>query len=533
MNEKKSQIDKLIEEASEVLRTDTKYCLELSQKAYDLATQMNYTQGIADSLWHIGASQERLSEFDAALSNLQKALELYDRIDDQKGKANTLLRIGAIHIFIGPYQKAIHFLEESAKNFQKIGDRNGENAALCNIGITYDKQEYFDIALQYYIPCLKTAEELNDEFQKASLSLNIGIVYFNLENFSQALEFFENSLKSFEKLGDKRLQSNALKNIGSVYSDMGDPEKGLEFFKSSLKLREEIGDIGSKGYILTDIGKAYYDLNKYDKALSYLFESKEILDRLGNPLKSTENLLSIGKSLFKKNESENALSYLEKALNSAETYNFRNLLYHIYDTLREIYKKKDDFENSLYYYDKFHKIYQEMFEADYRKKIRELQIKFEVERKENENKILQLKIENQKNELSLYLKHLAEKNDLIRILQEEILELRKGKNPNHKDVLNSVLSHLKSRNINEEWHLFQDEFDKIYPNFLSRLTDQYPDLTRQEIRVCVLIKIDLSTKEIANVLYVHPKSVEKYRTRIRRKLGLLREVGLSEFIRAF
>jgi DNA-binding CsgD family transcriptional regulator len=201
--------------------------------------------------------------------------------------------------------------------------------------------------------------------------------------------------------------------------------------------------------------------------------------------------------------------------------------------LAKIYKEKNDLEQALYHNEKSYEILQDRFDSKIDKRIRQLQVQFEVERKEKETEMYRLKAEQQKKELSLYLKNLADKNELIHELQQEIIELQDGKTPSQMDMANSILQRLKGGSIREEWHLFQDEFDKIYPNFISRLTQKYPKLTRQEIRVCALIKLNLTTKEIANVFYIHPKTVSKHRQRIRKKLNLLPEVGLTPFITAF
>lgn len=61
---------------------------------------------------------------------------------------------------------------------------------------------------------------------------------------------------------------------------------------------------------------------------------------------------------------------------------------------------------------------------------------------------------------------------------------------------------------------------------MSILSGRYPELSPVELKVCTLLKINLSSKKIANILYVEPKSIEVYRFRIRKKLGLSREQNL-------
>ena len=83
---------------------------------------------------------------------------------------------------------------------------------------------------------------------------------------------------------------------------------------------------------------------------------------------------------------------------------------------------------------------------------------------------------------------------------------------------------------------FSNEVDKIYlkaeqaqVNFMERLQAQYPQLSVQERRLLLLLRIGLSSKEIATLLNISPKSVEISRYRLRKKLNLERDVNLVQF----
>lgn len=83
---------------------------------------------------------------------------------------------------------------------------------------------------------------------------------------------------------------------------------------------------------------------------------------------------------------------------------------------------------------------------------------------------------------------------------------------------------------------FSNEVDKIYlkaeqaqVNFMERLQAQYPQLSVQERRLLLLLRIGLSSKEIAPLLNISPKSVEISRYRLRKKLNLERDVNLVQF----
>ena len=83
---------------------------------------------------------------------------------------------------------------------------------------------------------------------------------------------------------------------------------------------------------------------------------------------------------------------------------------------------------------------------------------------------------------------------------------------------------------NEEWHDLQKHFNSVHSDFLNRMNKEFSPLTQTEIKHCCLIKLHLSTKEIARYLHISPRSVQASRYRIKKKLLLDESIDLKEFI---
>lgn len=77
---------------------------------------------------------------------------------------------------------------------------------------------------------------------------------------------------------------------------------------------------------------------------------------------------------------------------------------------------------------------------------------------------------------------------------------------------------------------FNIRIEKMHKDFMGRLAQLYPDLSSNETRLAVLIRLGISSKEIATLLNISPKSVEINRYRLRKKLGLDRKASLTQFI---
>ncbi len=70
-------------------------------------------------------------------------------------------------------------------------------------------------------------------------------------------------------------------------------------------------------------------------------------------------------------------------------------------------------------------------------------------------------------------------------------------------------------------------------NYLKRLGDDFPGLNLNDKRLCAYLRMDLQSKDIAPLMNISVRSVEMARYRLRKKMGLGREVNLSEFLQNF
>ena len=88
-------------------------------------------------------------------------------------------------------------------------------------------------------------------------------------------------------------------------------------------------------------------------------------------------------------------------------------------------------------------------------------------------------------------------------------------------------------NSEKHWEAIRVRMNDIHSGFLSRLLDQHPDLTKSELKLCSLMKLNLSRKEAAEVLHISVAGVEKRRYRLRKKLGLDPEAKMENYIHTF
>ncbi|MFV0566688.1 MAG: helix-turn-helix transcriptional regulator, partial [Flavobacteriaceae bacterium] len=156
---------------------------------------------------------------------------------------------------------------------------------------------------------------------------------------------------------------------------------------------------------------------------------------------------------------------------------------------------------------------------------------------ENEKRIIQLKNESLKNEVKLKSKQLAntamalvKKNEAIQDIKKEIVEHKKGfeNTYSYKKILKKLDSSISQ---DDEWELFEYNFNQVHEEFFNKLKNQFSDLTHKDLKLCAYIKMNLSTKEIAPLMNISIRGVETHRYRLKRKLKLENDNSLSEFLR--
>jgi ligand-binding sensor domain-containing protein len=128
--------------------------------------------------------------------------------------------------------------------------------------------------------------------------------------------------------------------------------------------------------------------------------------------------------------------------------------------------------------------------------------------------------------------NLVVKNEFMETIKEELEEVKqKGKSMETKHALEKIVREIDTTlRLQEDWKQFEHHFDQIHGDFLNRLREHFSELTPNEQKLCALLRLNLSTKEISNLMSISHRGVEIARYRLRKKLGLGLGQNLSKFI---
>ena len=159
-----------------------------------------------------------------------------------------------------------------------------------------------------------------------------------------------------------------------------------------------------------------------------------------------------------------------------------------------------------------------------------LKLESDVENKlklqEYEKHILELQVQTKASEVAGKSLSIVKQTELIDSIQK-ILETEMEVN----QIKNKIKKSIKINAINKnEWQSFENNLMKSNEEFVQKLIAKYPNLSSKDVKLCIYLKMNLSSKEIAPLMNISFRSVELYRYRLRKKINLNQEDSLYKLM---
>ena len=181
------------------------------------------------------------------------------------------------------------------------------------------------------------------------------------------------------------------------------------------------------------------------------------------------------------------------------------------------------------------KTYQNYYRKKEQKLIEENNLLLEIAALENEKQLIKLKneqlaldVDAKNKELAVTNMNLIKKDELLAIIKDDLKKSTENlDNKNLKSVITTI-----SKNIDKDdtWNTFKESFDNVDKDFLKRIKALHPSLTPSDLKFCAYLRLNLSSKEIAPMLNISIRSIEIKRYRLRKKMNLLHDDGLVDYI---
>jgi len=215
-------------------------------------------------------------------------------------------------------------------------------------------------------------------------------------------------------------------------------------------------------------------------------------------------------------------------LHIAQTHNITVHSNRLHELLSQVYEKSGDVAKALRHNRQFHEQKTQLDASMNTIHIQQLHFRFDIEKAERERELaelratqLQLQLETKNAELNSSALALAKKNEAISLLLNSAIDVATLPPDKIQIGLEKLISDLDRQiRSDKDWKGLAKKLQYVQDDFINRLKVVAPSLSRTELNICSLLKLNLTSKEIADILFLSPQSVDVSRHRIRNKLKL-------------
>ena len=279
--------------------------------------------------------------------------------------------------------------EEGKKLAELLQKPPQMNLFPTNLATFYYQKGEFEKAVFYFLEALKISEKHKDSTRIAQTLNNLGIInMFSGEN-EKALEYLQRS-----KIIKQQLKNNELTiaitnmNIGIIYKNIENYDEAYEYFMMALPEIEKQDAKSALAPIYNNIGIIFLFRQQYDQALNYYLKAEIYADSYLQDYSRAVLMQNIGECYMFLKKTQKALSYLNKGLELALEKENLHVQKNIYNVLCDYYLDKGDYRLAFKYREKYDAARYSVLNLEKKKMIEELQTKYETEKKDQENLLL-------------------------------------------------------------------------------------------------------------------------------------------------
>ena len=500
--------------------------VEVGRKALGLALNQNNEPAVAYAYKVIGVAYWALGDYQLALSNMFESLERYEELNDLNGVGSMLLNIGLVYSEQLSYREAKSYFRKAQKSFQD-NNREGNIAtaltklaavltledslatardylnsaieihhsnnyryglaeAYNRLGIVYRKQGDYNASLDYLYRSRDISIGINDNEGLAKCFVDIGITFLATEQFPQAREFFEHGLEKANSIGSKKWRLEAFRGLANLYELKNNNDSALKYYRAYQILKDSVLD-KQKIMAIANLKEEYENRQQVQELADTKYRIKELQE------------VAKARTIF-------LVSIV--------------VLFFMTTALIVLFYRNQQLKN---------KRLKEQQEKDVQlQQMKEEKHYAEVENIRLRQKELERELELKDRELASYAINFLQKNEFISDVNADLQKVKSLSD------LDRVKRKLKSASqLDKGWENFKMQFEKVHGSFSDELKSTYPDLSPSDLKLAILLRINLNTKECATILGISPDSVKTARYRLRKKMDIDTEESLFDHLIGF
>lgn len=533
----------------------------------------------------IGMEYMHYSQFDMALENLHKALFYAEALEHQRAIATIGNSLAECYSKQGNHTKALEVYSRSAEIFTQMSDSLALATILGNIACELQEMGRRSEAVKINLQAIRIKENLGDSASLAFFYNKMAELHEE-KNPEKHRQWLMNAWELSQNPDYTSFSANIsiYNNLGKMYMDRGLTDMALLFYDSLYQLSAdqfyqegmEVG-LSNKALVFARKGNS-------PKALEYHKRALELSEKGQNVYRRTGHFINAGKLAGLLGNDHEAVNLLQKGLELATRYHYPQYRKEAFEALKEVYRRQSRWHEAFTAFENYVNVRDSLeglavkekvleLEEQYKnqKKVRQIELlmaqnQWNVKRRklltallltslfllfsisfiirlrhrklQQQNELalkgkeiyrlnqenLQLRLDQKNRELSSLALQVAQKAEFLSDLKEQLAHTEPDRIKSHIMQIDNLIKG------NGYWESFRLHFQEVHPDFFRKLKTRFPDLTPNEERLCAFLKMNLTTKEIALINNNTTAAVDKSRNRLRKKLGVLPEHNLKDFL---
>lgn len=497
------------------------------RKGIALAVQKHDTAEQAKFLTSFGNYYIRCNQSDSAVQCFTRSALFYLKTADSVSLAQAYRNLGNLLVNQGFQRKAIPLFLGAIQINMRLGKKIEVGFDYSNIAIAYKKVNR-DSAYYYFQMAMKPLTE------SGSIS-NLMLIKFNYANYLKS----NGDIAAAEKLYKEVLQISTVNHIqkGELYSlnmlaktaVIRKDQAGADmYFDKALLLASGNKLSGDVLRLYNDRFEGYLALNNATAALKYYTLWNTMNDSMQT--KTQQDAVVKYQTLYEAEKKNLEIKLLETEREKdriKSRYIYLIFLVSMLSVIAVLYVIWLRARNTR----------QKLIISETVQKSQQLELNNKellIINKDQETALDKKEIETSQKLLVSKMLILSHKSEFLSGLLTELQLLnQKLDNAEQQESLKIILASLKSQVQPKRWDDFQQQYMESHKEFFKKLNEIHPGLTAGDHRLCAMLRMNLSIKEIAELTLQNPRAVEMSRHRLRHKFGIEREENLTAYLAQF
>lgn len=484
-------------------------------------TSEKYKQQEIEAKKNVAVSYIYRQDYKKAIDKLQQLIEPAKQLENKKLLLEVYFNLSTIYAEIGDNEYALYLLKK-AQSLDNNLDHRMSGSIFSSIGGIQSNTKQTTEAISNYKRAIQHFEKINFAIGLLYCNSALSIIHQERNEVQLSLYYLNKVQSANQLLNQPLIQGLYYLTKAKIEQKRGDFSSALKYADSSLVLSKELVDLSRQKEAYEIKASIYEEQNDVSNGFVFLKLAKTMSDSIANTLNLNDQKNKSLLSELKLVEKDHQIAKKELIIKSQEVRNNRTIYLSIAMFILLI-----SIAVVLFLRQRLMKSKMSNELAEKRVELEILQKKLFEEELSKEKEIsqnLKGEIETKNLRLQELALEITEKNKRLTTLNQE------GKTDANSKIVREIEKLILSP---EELNFLNAEIQLLENNFQNKLKIQFPTLSDYDLELSTMIKLGLTSKEIASIMSIESNSVDVSRYRLRKKLGIQKGVEITDFLNSF